>query len=71
MSSIQLLKQVFRKEKENIFLQKRRKVEEKTDQKKYTLVKYLKCFKKMLIKALIFQKQYSLEAHNQLFTLAK
>lgn len=43
MSSIHLLKQVFRKEKENIFLQKRRKVEEKRDQKKYTLVKYLKC----------------------------
>lgn len=29
------------------------------------------CFKKMLIKALIFQKQYSLGAHNQLFPLAK
>ena len=29
------------------------------------------CFKKMLIKALIFQKQYSLEAHNQQFPLAK
>ena len=43
MSSIHLLQQVFRKEKENIFLQKRRKVEEKRDHKKYTLVKYLKC----------------------------
>lgn len=33
MSSIQLLEQVFRKEKENLFLQKR-KVEGKRDQKK-------------------------------------
>ena len=38
----QLLKQVFRKEKENLFLQKR-KVEEKRDQKKFTLIKCLKC----------------------------